>query len=554
MRLLSCVGSIASTLLILHSADAGMTGLGHLVKRPTFPEDREFQAELAAAIASGTVKNATFRQLIDHRRPELGTFSQRYFYNSEWYVGPGAPIILRTPDEAEVWPGYTKNNSQAAVFAKTNGAAVVALEHRYYGKSSPFTNLTTTNLQHLTLENAIQDVIYFAKNVVLPFDVKRSSSPDKAPWVLTGCSYAGSLSAWIHRLYPGTFWAHHCSSAPVEAITDFWQYFEPAREAMPKNCSTDLVNVVKHIDQVLSSGDAKAAYALKKKFGFEALSHNDDFGFAILTPFWYLQNRWFGDSGADPFYRFCDYIENVFPNTTHPARLPGPEGVGVEKALDGYAKWSTEAYIPGWCKGYDYWTKESNTSVVCWDTYNERSPLYHDYRVDNAADRQWMWMLCNEAFEWWQVAGPRGVSPGYVSKFVDTEYNHHQCAKLFPREGNHTYGLNLGRSPATVNRWTGGWGGWGDEKPLRRIMFASGEWDEWRAATVSSDRRPGGRLKSTPDAPVWVIPNGTHCEDASYKNAQANPALAKIFDEMMVKMHAWIDEFYIERRLTRPAF
>lgn len=309
MRLLSCVGSIASTLLVLHSADAGMTGLGHLVKRPTFPEHREFQAELAEAIASGTIKNATFRQLIDHRRPELGTFSQRYFYNSEWYAGPGAPIILRTPDEAEVSPGYANNNSQAAVFAKTNGAAVIALEHRYYGESSPFTNLTTTNLQHLTLENALQDIVYFAKNVVLPFDVKRSSSPDKAPWVLTGCSYSGSLAAWIYRLYPGTFWAHHCSSAPVEAITDFWQYFEPAREAMPKNCSTDLVNVVKHIDRVLSSGDAKAAYALKKKFGFEALSHSNDFGFAILTPFWYLQNRWFGDSGADPFYRFCDYIE-----------------------------------------------------------------------------------------------------------------------------------------------------------------------------------------------------------------------------------------------------
>lgn len=60
------------------------------------------------------------------------------------------------------------------------------------------------------------------------------------------------------------------------------------------------------------------------------------------------------DLGYTPYYRFCDYIENVWPSEsrTYPSettKVPGPEGVGVDKAIDGYAKWFTEYMLPG-CK------------------------------------------------------------------------------------------------------------------------------------------------------------------------------------------------------------
>ncbi|KAG6066598.1 hypothetical protein E4U32_005661 [Claviceps aff. humidiphila group G2b] len=125
--------------------------------------------------------------------------------------------------------------TQSFAFAKTNKAAVVTLEYRHYGESSPFQNLTTTNLQHLTLDNAIQDIVYFANNAVLPFDKKPS-----CPGNVLG----------IPLLV--------CSSAVVETISDFWQYFEPTKVGMPKNCSSDLKTAIAHIDNVLASGDAKA--------------------------------------------------------------------------------------------------------------------------------------------------------------------------------------------------------------------------------------------------------------------------------------------------------
>lgn len=84
--------------------------------------------------------------------------------------------------------------------------------------------------------------MYFAKTVDLPFDTDHSSNAQNAPWVFSGGSYSGALSAWTEAMSPGTivvqglyyillivfkgtFWAYHASSAPVEAINDYVRTF-----------------------------------------------------------------------------------------------------------------------------------------------------------------------------------------------------------------------------------------------------------------------------------------------------------------------------------------
>ena len=42
---------------------------------------------------ASTIMNATFEQLIDHDNPSLGTFSQFYYYSTEFYKGPGSPVV-----------------------------------------------------------------------------------------------------------------------------------------------------------------------------------------------------------------------------------------------------------------------------------------------------------------------------------------------------------------------------------------------------------------------------------------------------------------------------
>lgn len=45
--------------------------------------------------------------------------------------------------------------------------ANIILEHRFFGKSNPAPDMSATSLELLTLEQAIDDLVYFAQHVRL---------------------------------------------------------------------------------------------------------------------------------------------------------------------------------------------------------------------------------------------------------------------------------------------------------------------------------------------------------------------------------------------------
>lgn len=155
-----------------------------------------------------TMGNGTFTQPVDHTNASLGTFEQFYYYSSKFYAGPGSPVVFFTPGEvaAEGYQVYLSTNTTPGVIAQQLGAAAVVVEHRYWGESSPFADLTTESLKYLTLNQSIADFINFAENVELPFDTDGSSVASKAPWIFSGGSYSGALAAWTEASSPGTFW------------------------------------------------------------------------------------------------------------------------------------------------------------------------------------------------------------------------------------------------------------------------------------------------------------------------------------------------------------
>lgn len=72
--------------------DVALTMSRHQV--PNFRNARTLAAPPGdAAATSATIMNATFEQLIDHKNPSLGTFSQFYYYSTEFYKGPGSPVV-----------------------------------------------------------------------------------------------------------------------------------------------------------------------------------------------------------------------------------------------------------------------------------------------------------------------------------------------------------------------------------------------------------------------------------------------------------------------------
>nr|CDP27866.1 Putative serine protease [Podospora anserina S mat+] len=464
-----------------------------------------------------------FPQLLSHPSPSLGTFGQRYWYSTEWYSGPGAPIILFNPGEQDASnfnEAYLSNQRLPGRIAQAVGGAVVVVEHRYYGESSPFEELTEENLRHLTLENALRDMQYFAREWDVLKEAGNGTGKGGPAWVYTGGSYAGSLATWLSRLEEKegeegkgrAFFAYYGSSAVVKAIGDFWQYFVPVLEAMPKNCTRDVERVVVFADELT--------------WGLASLQ---------TTQFYSEKNI-----GYSPFYRFCDYVEGLYPVEPN-ATVPGEDGVGLEKALEGYARYIKEDVVPGFCakSGYPEW--QDGNSTLCLQNMNASSLAFTDLSVKNWGNRQWWWLLCNEPFEWWQSAPPLSSSyPRVISEYVTAEYWASLCPRFFP---NTTYTLAEGKTAGDVNVRTGGWN---LTSNVTRTMNTNGQYDPWRDATLSSTFRPGGPVTEMEKdgLQVRLVKGGTHCSDLVGLNWEANAELDGLVDGVVDQLAWWIGQYH----------
>jgi hypothetical protein len=410
---------------------------------------------------------------------------------------------------------------------------------RYWGHSSPYDELNAETLQYLTLDNSLLDLVNIAKTLDLPFDTDNCSNAPKAPWILSGGSYSGAISAWMESLYPGTFWAYHASSAPVEAIYNFWEYFYPIQQGMAKNCSSDVTAAIDYIDGVLTHGSKQEVQDLKTQFGLGALQHDADFAAVLANgPYLWQSNAFY--TGYSGFFEFCDAIEGVAAGAP---TSPGPKGVGAKKAVANYASYVKSTIIPGYCEQLGY---NGTLSTDCLNTYNPNNLLYTASHVSDAAvvfsDRQWVWMTCNEPFAYWQTGAPEGRA-SIVSRYVTADYFQRQCPLYFPEVNGFTYGsANPAVNQDALNARTQGW----DLTNTTRLIWTNGEFDPWRTSGSSSQFRPGGPLASTEQHPVQIIPGGFHCSDLRLDNAVANAGVQTVVDNEVKQIVAWVKEFYAQ--------
>ena len=86
---------------------------------------------------------------------------------------------------------YLTNETMSGMIAQQQQGATVLIEHRFFGYSNPYDNLTSQSLELLTIQQAIDDLVYFAQNVDLPMPGGDNVKPDTTPWILIGGSYSG---------------------------------------------------------------------------------------------------------------------------------------------------------------------------------------------------------------------------------------------------------------------------------------------------------------------------------------------------------------------------
>jgi hypothetical protein len=75
--------------------------------------------KLTVDLAGPNGGRATFQQLIDHSNPSLGTFPQRYWWNTTYWKGPGSPVCRA--HRYRYLGGYVANSHQGGSFHPWRG-------------------------------------------------------------------------------------------------------------------------------------------------------------------------------------------------------------------------------------------------------------------------------------------------------------------------------------------------------------------------------------------------------------------------------------------------
>jgi len=200
-----------------------------------------------------------FSQRLDHFRPsETRTWQQRYFLNKAHYK-EGGPTLLMVGGEGAANPAWMAAGAWVD-YAREQGAAMILLEHRYYGKSHPTPDMGVKSLVWLSSRQALADLAAFTLAM-------REAEGLVGPWVALGGSYPGSLAAWYRQKYPHLVAGAVSSSAPLVAKANFPEYLEVVGASLDSAMPGCTAAVQKGITRAQRLTSHRVGWAiLRKKF------------------------------------------------------------------------------------------------------------------------------------------------------------------------------------------------------------------------------------------------------------------------------------------------
>ncbi|KAK7360156.1 hypothetical protein VNO77_02135 [Canavalia gladiata] len=442
-------------------------------------------------VSEGRYLNNTelwFNQTLDHFSPyDHRQFRQRYYEFLDYFRIPDGPIFLVIGGEG------TNNgivNDYIGVLAKKFGAALVSLEHRYYGKSSPFDSLETENLKYLSSKQALFDLAVFRQYYQDSLNAKLNRTKIENPWFIFGGSYSGALSAWFRLKFPHLTCGSLASSAVVLAVYNFTEFDQQIGVSAGAECKAVLQETTQLIEHKLKTN----AKALKASFNAEDLEIEGDFMYLIA------------DAAAIAFqYGNPDKVCKPLVE----AKKAG------EDLVDAYAKYVKEYYIGTF-----------GVSVQAYDQeYLKKTAIDED-----SSSRLWWFQVCTEV-AYFQVA-PSNDS--IRSSKVDTKYHLDLCKNVF--------GEGIFPEVGTTNLYYGG-----TKIAGSKIIFSNGSQDPWRHASkqTSSPDMPSYTItcsncghcsdfRGCPQAPLVI--------EGNEKNCTSPDAVHKVRQKIVEHMDLWLSE------------
>ena len=175
------------------------------------------------------------------------TWSHRYYKSTKYYKGPGSPVFLIVGgegalDHGMLYPFVTEH------LAPRFGAAVIQIEHRFYGPYQPIMGREATTeelLELLTPQQAMADMVRLAKHFKEELGCSKytRNSEKYCPVVTVGGSYPGFLSAMFRLVYPDFVDISYASSAPLKLYDQstsqdvYYEIVTKAAEHASKGCA-----------------------------------------------------------------------------------------------------------------------------------------------------------------------------------------------------------------------------------------------------------------------------------------------------------------------------
>jgi hypothetical protein len=185
--------------------------------------NRGYHHRSRGGLAALNCSEEWFEQPISHfsfKPPSGGrdTYQQRYFICLGSANGPKPPVFFYFGNEDNV-ELYVEHTGLMWESAPDMGAALVFLEHRYYGHSLPFPPDTPNCMGYLTTEEAMADAAAFLSTMRAGL-IKSLGAV--GPVVGFGGSYGGMMAAWF-RLQVCVLICPYVSVCPYMPMCDLLQ-------------------------------------------------------------------------------------------------------------------------------------------------------------------------------------------------------------------------------------------------------------------------------------------------------------------------------------------
>jgi hypothetical protein len=425
---------------------------------------------------SGDIPLLSIDQYKDHDNTADGTFQQFYYENKNHVKGSKpSSVILVIGSES---PNLKKagENDFYSVLADKFNSIVLILQHRYFGKSFPTEILTTENLQkYLNVHQALEDLAEFRRQYA------EANSLNDVPWLISGGSYPGLLSAVSRNIHPELFNAAISSSGVVYPIRDFTDF---------------------DLQDAISMGQECAAIARKTRYEIEELLKTDKDW--IKSKFGVNIEKY--DLTDAQFMNFIGEIFTLGLQYDNLSTICGP-------LTDAYMK--GESTVTALARYATTWFKENQA------TPDEYSTNYRKEKNSGpeSSSRAWFWMTCNE-LAWWQTYGTRTSLRG---PSVTVDIFEDQCKDVFGIEMHPNVTKFYETYPDIVQKTT-------------HVFYSTASQDPWTWACATED----DEINPESIARTYTGNEMGHHRDLSAARDDDSVDLLRVRQEIINNVEQWL--------------